>query len=169
MSKVLHEEKLIGDITSVVSGFSFAMPADALASNIRGNADTEPLGALGDLGWYTIRHALWAYSYEMPTSVTAAMHLAVNGVPVHVVATLAFSGGRSASFDVSFNAGFRQWAEVSGTLGSVDIEDFCLGSPTAAKFQITTERGMDAGFEQVRHGTACSRGSNTARGRCPKP
>ena len=33
--------------------------------------DLEPLGCLGDLGWYNVRLSLWAFKYELPAKVRA--------------------------------------------------------------------------------------------------
>jgi hypothetical protein len=51
--------------------------------------ELEPLGSLGDLGWYNVRFALWAFGYEMPTSASAMMHTDTDGgVPVDITVTL---------------------------------------------------------------------------------
>ena len=49
--------------------------------NIRVKPENEPLGALGDLGWYTVRFALWAFNYEIPHSVQCFFNETTNGVP----------------------------------------------------------------------------------------
>ncbi len=51
--------------------FSFLGTGDFLQQNIRVSKELEPLGCLGDLGWYTIRFALWAMKYQMPVSSLA--------------------------------------------------------------------------------------------------
>ena len=33
--------------------------------------DLDGLGCLGDMGWYNIRAALWAYEFELPQFVQA--------------------------------------------------------------------------------------------------
>lgn len=38
------------------------------------------LGCLGDMGWYCVRAALWAYNFEKPVSVSA--HAGVVPYPV---------------------------------------------------------------------------------------
>eukprot|EP00955_Chlamydomonas_euryale_P017254 184324-Chlamydomonas_euryale.AAC.3 len=52
-----------GPVIEVTSAFSFR-GEDCL--NIRTQADADPLGCLGDLGWYCIRGALWAFNWEAP-------------------------------------------------------------------------------------------------------
>ena len=46
--------------TRVSSGFSFPADDEWLATNIRTDPSLDALGALGDLGWYQARFALWA-------------------------------------------------------------------------------------------------------------
>jgi hypothetical protein len=53
-------------------GLAAAGSDDFLRGNIRVSKDLDGLGCLGDLGWYCIRAALWAYDYELPRSVQAA-------------------------------------------------------------------------------------------------
>ena len=49
----------IGKLRRIVSNFSFAGDEIFLRDNIRMDAALEPAGCLGDLGWYSIRFALW--------------------------------------------------------------------------------------------------------------
>ena len=55
-------------------------------------AGADPLGCLGDLGWYSVRFSLWAYDYELPTAVRAVLHRATNkdggGVPLHLTGSM---------------------------------------------------------------------------------
>ncbi|MCB0676336.1 MAG: hypothetical protein KDC30_06610, partial [Saprospiraceae bacterium] len=60
MREVLDDGHTIGNIKRIASQFSFLAPEDFLTGNIRVSSELEPLGCLGDLGWYTIRFSLWA-------------------------------------------------------------------------------------------------------------
>lgn len=60
MRETLDDGQSIGDIRRIVAQFTFRSGEDFLQKNIRANAELEPLGCVGDLGWYTIRLALWA-------------------------------------------------------------------------------------------------------------
>ena len=52
LRQVLDDGEAVGTIKRIASQFSFLAPDDFLAGgNIRVNADLEPLGSLGDLGW----------------------------------------------------------------------------------------------------------------------
>jgi len=129
LRRTLDDGESVGRIRRIASQFSFNAPEDFVQANIRGDSRLEPLGCLGDLGWYNIRFALWVMRFAMPTEVTAR-RLAAAGqpdeVPFEVSAEMLFPGGVSASFDCSFRTENEQWATVSGTKGFVHVPDFVL-------------------------------------------
>lgn len=43
----------IGKVSKVISGLTFKSDEDFMKNNIRGDASLEPLGALGDVTWYS--------------------------------------------------------------------------------------------------------------------
>ena len=49
----------------------FTGDAGFLANDIRVKKGLDGLGCLGDMGWYCVRAALWAYGFEKPVSVSA--------------------------------------------------------------------------------------------------
>eukprot|EP00163_Fabomonas_tropica_P018663 TRINITY_DN3305_c0_g1_i1.p3 TRINITY_DN3305_c0_g1~~TRINITY_DN3305_c0_g1_i1.p3 ORF type:complete len:146 (+),score=48.61 TRINITY_DN3305_c0_g1_i1:84-521(+) len=107
----------------MTSSFSFPLTGD----NIRVHKDTEPLGALGDLGWYNVRVSLWTREYELPTHVVAtSFSLNEEGVNLDVVANLIWADGFTSSFDASFECALRQWVEVVGWDSSAYIDDFVI-------------------------------------------
>lgn len=92
---------------------------------IRFNPELEPFGALGDLGWYTIRAILWAFKYELPISVTATGTIdKMTGAIMDVDAILSFSGDRSAVFTNSFRESKRQWLDLITEEQCVHIDQF---------------------------------------------
>lgn len=44
---------------------------DFMQNDVRVKKDLDGLGCLGDLGWYSVRYALWAYGFEKPIEVAA--------------------------------------------------------------------------------------------------
>jgi predicted dehydrogenase len=134
---VLDDHGHLGEVRRIATHFSFAGGEEFMRGNIRTHAALEPLGCLGDLGWYCIRFTLWAMNYEMPQEVTARFHsevaqdVGLAPVPVEMSADLAFANGVSASFHCSFVSDNAEWAHVSGTKGSVFVSDFVL--PFAGK------------------------------------
>jgi len=128
----LDDGESIGRIRRICSQFSFCGPDEFFAGNIRTSSALESLGCLGDLGWYTIRFALWTMKYQMPQRVTGRL-LATAGrpdsptsVPVEFSGELLFADGVSASFYNSFQTWNQQIAHVSGSKGSLLLHDFVL-------------------------------------------
>jgi predicted dehydrogenase len=126
LRKVLDDGESVGMLRRIASQFSFAAPDEFLRSNIRVSRELEPLGALGDLGWYNIRFALWVMKYQMPDRVGGRTLVEHNGVPIEFSGELFFPHGVSASFYCAFNTENQQWAHASGTKGSASVADFVL-------------------------------------------
>lgn len=132
LREVLEEGSAVGDIKRIATQFSFMAPDDFLEENIRVHSGLEPLGSLGDLGWYCIRMMLWTMKYEMPSSVRANMIRqsgrpdSPDAVPISLSAELTFQSGVTGSFFCSFEAEHQQWVNISGTKGHVYLNDFVL-------------------------------------------
>lgn len=143
MKEVLDSGKL-GALRTVESAFCFAAP-DGFESNIRLKRDCDPLGALGDVGWYCIRAILWAFNYEEPEAIVAAPGSEHNseGVPLHMGATLLFSGGRRAHFDCGFDRALTQRFEICGTEGAITVDDFVIPhAEEQCSYILSTEHGF---------------------------
>jgi predicted dehydrogenase len=130
LRKVLDDGESVGALRRIASQFCFQATGDFMDRNIRVSHELEPLGALGDLGWYNLRFTLWVMKYQMPERV-AGHTLFEHGsgakpVPVEFSGELFFPGGVGASFYCSFRTENQQWANVSGTKGSVALDDFVL-------------------------------------------
>jgi len=132
----------------VTSCFTIALPESVLDSNIRSKAECEPLGCIGDLGWYCIRFSLWCYKFEMPESVACTFHETTDdGVPVTATGLITFSGGRTASWDVSFKKAQRQWAEVASAEQVLYVDDFVIPQQIGAEYTVSrSEIGEKALF-----------------------
>ncbi len=132
LRSVLDDGESVGEIRRIATQFSFRAPDDFVAGNIRVSSALEPQGCLGDLGWYTIRMALWVMQYELPTQVVGRM-LSSHGrsdspepVPTEFSAELLFPSGVSAGFYCSFLTEHQQWVNISGSRGHLTIPDFVL-------------------------------------------
>ena len=127
---VLDDGKSVGHLRRISSAFSFYSGEDFFNTNIRTDGTLEPAGCLGDLGWYSIRFALWTLNWQLPHTVTGkilSQSTATGGripTPTEFAGELIFAGGVSAEFYSSFLTGRQQWAHVSGRNGWLRLPDF---------------------------------------------
>ena len=149
LRETFNDGTSVGEIRRITSQFSFYGSEEFAQANIRSSGELEPLGCLGDLGWYNIRFSLWAMNYEMPKRVSARMLTEAKRsdsrapVPTEFSAELFFENGVSASFYCSFRTGNQQWASVSGTKGFVDIADFVVGNYGSEMAFTVTNSGLN--------------------------
>jgi predicted dehydrogenase len=138
--EVLDDRESVGPIRRITSQFSFGGDDQFFRGNIRAHSRLEPLGCLGDLGWYNLRFTLWVMDGRLPERVCGRQLAASRrpdspqAVPSEFSAELFYPDGVSASLFCSFLAENQQWAAVSGTRGCLHVRDFVLpwyGSETA--------------------------------------
>ncbi len=128
----LNDGQSVGQLRRITSQFSFCGTDEFAKNNIRASGELEPLGCLGDLGWYNVRFSLWVMNYQMPLRVSGRMLTEARrsdsraSVPTEFSGELFFANGISASFYCSFITETQQWANVSGTKGYVQISDFVV-------------------------------------------
>ena len=129
--EILDDGQSVGQIRRIASAFSFyPFNEDFFRTNIRANGALEPAGCLGDLGWYSIRFALWALNWQLPESVSGKILNASENLPgrpsapLEFAATLNYPGGMTVEFYSSFLAAKQQWVFVSGQKGWVRLPDF---------------------------------------------
>jgi predicted dehydrogenase len=131
LRQTLDDGRSVGSIRRITSQFSFLGADEFLTTNIRASNVLEPLGCLGDLGWYNVRFSLWVMNEQLPRHVVGrllAAHERGDGppVPMEFSGELFFPGGESAAFYCSFRTGNQQWATVSGTHGAIHVPDFVV-------------------------------------------
>jgi predicted dehydrogenase len=147
---VLDEDGRIGPLRRITSVFSFLGTGDFHERNVRVQPDLEPLGCLGDLGWYCLRLSLWAMRWQLPQRVTGRILAGGRGTPpLDFSGELHFQDGASAAFHCSFLAMNQQWAILSGANGAVRIPDFVLpnsDNDTAWEVNYLLIRKTDAGL-----------------------
>lgn len=125
LRQVLDETDALGELRRITSQFSFLGHDGFLEKNIRAQAHLEPLGCLGDLGWYNIRFALWANRWQLPHTVSAQIIRQTDaGVPLDFSGELQFPNGVSSGFYCSFVTFRQQWANIGGTRGYLQVHDF---------------------------------------------
>lgn len=128
--ELLDDGKSVGQIRRIASAFSFYPGEEFFRTNIRANGDLEPAGCLGDLGWYSIRFALWALKWQLPESISGKILNQSENLPdrpsspLEFAATLNYPGGVTVEFYCSFLAAKQQWAFISGQNGWLRLPDF---------------------------------------------
>ena len=128
--EVLDDHKSVGRLRRISSAFSFYPGEAFFQGNIRADGALEPAGCLGDLGWYSIRFALWTLNWQLPHRVTGkilSQSPATHGrtpTPTEFSGELFFEGGVSVEFYSSFLTGRQQWVHVSGQNGWLRLPDF---------------------------------------------
>jgi predicted dehydrogenase len=123
--EVLDDGKSVGEIRRISSAFSFYVGDNFFRDNIRVNGALEPAGCLGDLGWYSIRFALWTMNWQMPREVSGKILLqSGTGAPTELITELFYDGGVSVGFYCSFLAAKQQWIHVSGQKGWLRVPGF---------------------------------------------
>jgi predicted dehydrogenase len=137
----------VAPIRHIATQFSFLADSDFQQTNIRSHGKLEPLGCLGDLGWYNLRFTLWAMGEAEPLRVSGRIHAETQQsadappVPLAFSGTLEFAGGVSASYYCSFTAAHSQWAVVSGETGLLQLSDFVLPfSGETTRYSLTHSR-----------------------------
>jgi predicted dehydrogenase len=171
LREVLDDGKSVGAVRRIASQFSFLGTGDFMTQNIRAHSELEPLGCLGDLGWYNIRWTLWVLKEQLPQRVTGRILTAAgpgsHPVPIEFCGEMFYPDGVTSSFYCSFRTQNQQWAEVSGSLGAVRLSDFVLpfyGSESAFEVNcpVSIWRGCDLNMEGHTRRYAVHEYSNSA-------
>lgn len=151
IKNVISDIVRFGNIKTVAMNFSFCGDTNFHESDIRCDPSLEPLGALGDLGIYCVRFAMFVFDWRSPVSVWAHTHSNDSSNNADVIrsisCTLDFGGGQIAQFTSSFDEQLTQTATIVGQKGSVRIDDFVLpcsvSDPDACYFTHVYESGID--------------------------
>ena len=101
LSEVLSVNPPIAEISSE---WSFLGSEDFMKNDIRVKKEGDPLGCLGDLGWYNIRYSLFFANYAMPSRVEGeVVARSSSGVPIDFKGKLYWDKqGITDSFACSF-------------------------------------------------------------------
>jgi predicted dehydrogenase len=143
LRRQLDDREGFGDLRHIASAFSFHGDAAFFGDNIRVDPQREPLGCLGDLGWYNLRFTLWAMNWEQPVEATGRI-LSTVALPdgtrsacTSFSGELIFRNGVSSSFYCAFQTAHEQWAVATGAKSRFEVPDFVVpdadrkgGSPT---------------------------------------
>ena len=119
-----HREERLGFVWSVASAFQF-MLADR--GNIRFNPELEPMGAIGDAGWYNMRAAVEYLSKGIELASVNA-HLRRDqetGAAISGSGVLVFSDGSTSTWNCGFDSGaVIMDLRIAGDKGSISVDNF---------------------------------------------
>lgn len=121
----------IGTVRTVDAAFVFNGGSEFEAGDIRVNPECDPLGALGDIGWYCIRYWVDARPDAVPVRSRGRITDSINGVNVSFDGEVEFATrGTDARtllrFHVSFREANQQRFTIYGSDGTITVDDFCL-------------------------------------------
>jgi predicted dehydrogenase len=139
-----RREELVGTTWSVGSVFQFNLED---RSNIRYNRDLEPMGAIGDAGWYNMRAA---FEY-MPAGaelegVSAFLRRdEETGAAIGGSGVLQFAGGATSTWTCGFDSGVMiADVRIAGTSGVIYLDDFLYqNADGSADFTVRKGRSSD--------------------------
>ncbi|MEM7312955.1 MAG: Gfo/Idh/MocA family oxidoreductase [Planctomycetota bacterium] len=132
MREVLDDGVSVGELRRISVQFTFNGGDDFHAGNIRVSEELEPLGCLGDIGWYCIRLTLIGTNWQLPTEVRACTLTGTDpndpqgSVPIEFEASMKFPGGVSSNFYCSFITEMHQYVSYQGTKGALVVDDHTL-------------------------------------------
>lgn len=160
LRQVLDDGTSVGALRRISSQFSFLGGEEFFKKNIRADSSLEPLGCLGDLGWYCVRLALWAMNWQTPVEVSGRILsqtqelLSGLAVPTAFSGELIFADGVSADFFCSFLCEHNQWANFTGTKGYLRVPDFVLPfTGSALAFEVNQIKSSVEGCDwRLEHG-----------------
>ncbi|CUE69034.1 oxidoreductase-like protein, putative [Bodo saltans] len=140
---------LVGTIRHIHQEFCFTASPD----DIRQDPALEPMGALGDLGWYAVRYA--QHLLGAPKVVSATCERNEKGGITVVIALLQYPCGATQTFRVGLNSASTQSMLVTGTIACLSLDDFCLpvvSGTTSYDMHRNTIRSVGCGVPHERHG-----------------
>lgn len=126
----------IGTIHRINAAFTFPAPSIEWIEGGNGRTDPkrEPQGCL-ECGWYPIGAILFSKGFQLPSKVQV-LHSSYNKVGglVACAAVMWFADGSYATFDCGYEAAHRCFCEVSGSKGTLMIEDVTGGQGKSGNF-----------------------------------
>ena len=124
-----HREDRLGLVWSVASAFQFNLDD---RGNIRYNPGLEPMGAIGDAGWYNMRAAVEYLPADVALD-SASAHLRRDretGAAISGTGVLEFDDGSTSTWNCGFDSGAVVMdLRITGTEGVINIDDFLGQNP----------------------------------------
>jgi predicted dehydrogenase len=124
-----RRQERLGFVWSVASAFQFNLTD---RGNIRFNPELEPMGAIGDAGWYNMRAAVEYLSPDVvPGTVSAQLRRdSETGAAISGSGILVFEDGSTSTWNCGFDSGAVVMdLRITGTGGVINIDDFLGQNP----------------------------------------
>jgi predicted dehydrogenase len=124
-----RRQERLGFVWSVESAFQFNLTD---RGNIRFNTELEPMGAIGDAGWYNMRAAIEYLAPDVvPDTVSAQLRRdRETGAAVSGSGILVFEDGSTSTWNCGFDSGSVVMdLRITGTAGVINIDDFLGQNP----------------------------------------
>lgn len=137
----------VGGVWSVASAFQFNLGDKG---NIRYNPALEPMGAIGDAGWYNMRAAVeyLAPDAELESADAYLRRDADTGAAVSGSGVLRFTDGSTSTWNCGFDSGaVVADLRITGTGGVVSIDDFLSQSDDGSADYLFRSGGWGPGAE----------------------
>ena len=119
-----HRDDRLGFTWSVASAFQFNLTD---RGDIRFNPELEPMGAIGDAGWYNMRAAVEYLPHDVVLDTVSA-HLRRDpetGAAISGTGVLDFTDGSTSTWSCGFDSGAVVMdLRITGTKGVINIDDF---------------------------------------------
>ena len=135
----------VGAPWSVASAFQFNLPD---RSNVRYNPELEPLGAIGDAGWYNMRAAAeyLAAEAQLVDASASLRRDAETGAVVGGSGLLVFDDGTTSTWNCGFDSGADVTdLRISGPVGVINVEDFLGQNPDGSAQYLYRKGGWGPG------------------------
>ena len=138
-----RDENQVGKVDRIEACFSFQGDETFFENNIRTKKDGDPLGCIGDLGWYCIRMALLVFSTKPVSARVVDVKLTSDGVPLSASCLVHFENDRELAFQCGFLSAFQQSVEICGSKKSIKMHDFVLPKETPPRFELHSKSMLD--------------------------
>ena len=142
-----RSKELVGRPLSLASAFQFNLTN---RSNIRYNPELEPMGAIGDAGWYNMRAAVEYLppDLEVEGAATFLRRDEETGAVSAGSGVLRFAGGLTSTWNCGFDsAAFVADVRISGTSGVLYMDNFLFDNDEgSAGFMV---RGPASGQQTI--------------------
>ena len=145
-----HRKERLGFVWSVASAFQFNLED---RGNIRYNPGLEPMGAIGDAGWYNMRAAVEYLPADVVLDSVSA-HLRRDretGAAISGTGVLEFEDSSTSTWNCGFDSGAVVMdLRITGTDGVINIDDF-LGQNRDGSADFLYRKGGwgDAASEEI--------------------